>query len=104
MDHLESNRETFEPYMEDDESFDAYLGRMRGEAEWGGNQELVAASQLFKVRLLDEGIFCDPPCLAGFGPPSTLSYSRPHTLAFPCTLAEDLYPPRGDLTHRIRLH
>lgn len=50
MDHLESNRDVFEPYVEDDESFDGYLGRMRGEAEWGGNQELVAASQLYKVR------------------------------------------------------
>lgn len=49
MDHLESNREVFEPYVEDDESFDDYLGRMRGEGEWGGNQELVAASQLYKV-------------------------------------------------------
>lgn len=50
MDHLESNREVFEPYMEDDESFGDYLGRMRGDAEWGGNQELVAASQLYRVR------------------------------------------------------
>lgn len=50
MDHLERNRDVFEPYMEDDETFGDYLGRMRGEAEWGGNQELVAASQLYKVR------------------------------------------------------
>lgn len=35
--------------MEDDEKFDDYLERMRGDAEWGGNQELVAASRLFKV-------------------------------------------------------
>lgn len=40
----------FEPYMEDDEPFGAYLRRMRGDAEWGGNQELVAASQLYKVQ------------------------------------------------------
>lgn len=50
MDHLERNREMFEPYMEDDESFGDYLDRMRGDAEWGGNQELVAAGQLHKVR------------------------------------------------------
>lgn len=50
MDHLESNRDAFEPYMEDDEYFDDYMERMRGEAEWGGHQELVAASQLYKVR------------------------------------------------------
>ena len=50
MDHLERNRDKFEPYMEDDEPFGVYLGRMRGDAEWGGNQELVAASQLYKVH------------------------------------------------------
>lgn len=51
MDHLERNREVFEPYVEDDESFDDYLERMRRDAEWGGNQELVAASQLYRVSL-----------------------------------------------------
>lgn len=50
VNHLEDNKEVFAPYMEDDEPFDDYIGRMRGDAEWGGNQELVAASQLYKVR------------------------------------------------------
>lgn len=50
MEHIEIKRDSFEPYMEDDESFDDYLGRMRGDAEWGGHQELVAASQLYKVQ------------------------------------------------------
>lgn len=49
MNHLADNKEVFEPYMEDDEPFDDYIDRMRGDAEWGGNQELVAASQLYKV-------------------------------------------------------
>lgn len=55
MDHLERNREVFEPYMEDDETFGDYLERMRGEAEWGGNQELVAVSQLYKVHCVCRG-------------------------------------------------
>lgn len=50
MEHIEKNRENFEPYVEDDEPFGDYLVRMKGDAEWGGNQELVAASQLFQVR------------------------------------------------------
>lgn len=50
VNHLEHNRQVFEPYMEDDEPFDEYIKRMRCDAEWGGNQELVAASQLYKVR------------------------------------------------------
>ena len=49
MEHIKENQEIFEPYVEDDEPFDDYLFRMRRDAEWGGNQELVAASQLFKV-------------------------------------------------------
>ncbi|CAM9337729.1 unnamed protein product [Hapterophycus canaliculatus] len=52
MDHLERNREVFEPYVEDDESFDDYLERMRRDAEWGGNQELVAASQLYRANVV----------------------------------------------------
>eukprot|EP00903_Cladosiphon_okamuranus_P014076 g13083.t1 len=52
MDHIERNRDAFEPYMEDDESFDNYMGRMRGDAEWGGHQELVAASQLYKANVI----------------------------------------------------
>ncbi|CAN0126375.1 unnamed protein product [Scytosiphon promiscuus] len=52
MDHLEKNREVFEPYVEDDESFDDYLARMRRDAEWGGNQELVAASQLYRANVV----------------------------------------------------
>lgn len=57
MNHIETNRDAFEPYMEDDESFDDYLGRMRGDAEWGGHQELVAASQLYKVRVVEADRF-----------------------------------------------
>lgn len=58
MDHIENNRDAFEPYMEDDESFDDYMGRMRGDAEWGGHQELVAASQLYEVRRWSKSMAC----------------------------------------------
>jgi hypothetical protein len=33
-----------------DEPFDAYVGRMRRDGEWGGHHELYAASRLFRVR------------------------------------------------------
>ncbi|CAM9636925.1 unnamed protein product [Choristocarpus tenellus] len=52
MDYMEKNRDTFEPYMEDDEPFDAYIKRLRRNGEWGGHQELFAASQLLKVNIL----------------------------------------------------
>ncbi|CAM9499007.1 unnamed protein product, partial [Ascophyllum nodosum] len=52
MEHIKENQEIFEPYVEDDEPFDDYLFRMRRDAEWGGNQELVAASQLFKANIV----------------------------------------------------
>jgi OTU domain-containing protein 3 len=46
--HIEQQRESFEPFLEDDEKFDAYVARMRRDGEWGGHQELFAASQLLR--------------------------------------------------------
>ncbi|CAM9585282.1 unnamed protein product [Discosporangium mesarthrocarpum] len=52
MDYVEKHREVFEPYMEDDEPFDAYVRRMRRDGEWGGHQELFASSQLYKAHII----------------------------------------------------
>lgn len=38
------NRDGFEPFIEDDEPFDKYMGNMRKDAEWGGHLELQVAS------------------------------------------------------------
>ena len=46
------NKEYFEPYIEDDESFDDYIIRMGKQSEWGGYQELYAASQLYKIHIV----------------------------------------------------
>jgi len=50
MQHIEDHRGDFEPFMEDDEKFEAYLARMRKDGEWGGHQELFAASQMLEGR------------------------------------------------------
>lgn len=42
----------FEPFMEDDEKFDGYLARMSKDGEWGGHQELYAASQLIPASFI----------------------------------------------------
>ena len=42
MTYIEERRDHFEPFMEDDEKFDAYIHRMSKDSEWGGNQELFA--------------------------------------------------------------
>ena len=50
--HIETNRNDFEPFIEDDEPFETYLQRMRENAEWGGNFELAAAVQCFGVTIV----------------------------------------------------
>ena len=46
MDYISQHEEHFRLFMEDDESMDDYLARMRSPREWGGHQELYAASQV----------------------------------------------------------
>lgn len=38
--------------MEDDEKFDAYIDRLSKDGEWGGHQELYAASRLLSVSFV----------------------------------------------------
>ncbi|CAM9588873.1 unnamed protein product [Chrysoparadoxa australica] len=52
MDYIEKEREFFSPFIEDDESFEDYIQRMRKRDEWGGHQELYAASQLWQVNII----------------------------------------------------
>lgn len=49
VEYMEANPDDFAPFMEDDETWDDYVPRMKREREWGGHQEIVAASRLFKV-------------------------------------------------------
>lgn len=51
MDFIEQNSEHFELFIEDDESFVDYLNRMRRNGEWGGHQELYAASQVLNINI-----------------------------------------------------
>lgn len=51
MKYVETNREDFEPFMEEDEKFDDYIFRMKREKEWGGYHELYAFSRLFQYNV-----------------------------------------------------
>jgi OTU domain-containing protein 3 len=50
-DYIFYNRQDFEPFIEDDEPFDAYLTRMRRNATWGGHLEIQACSMLYQVNI-----------------------------------------------------
>jgi len=50
--YIESNAEYFKLFMEDDESIEHYITKMRSCNEWGGNQELYAASQCFDTNIV----------------------------------------------------
>jgi len=50
-DYIFYNRQDFEPFIEDDEPFDAYLTRMRRNATWGGHLEIQACTMLYQVNI-----------------------------------------------------
>ena len=50
--YVETHRDHFMLFMEDDEDFDDYVSRMKTTREWGGHQELYAASQTFRVNIV----------------------------------------------------
>ncbi|GBF88560.1 hypothetical protein Rsub_01275 [Raphidocelis subcapitata] len=45
-DLMEARQGEFEPFVEDDQAFDAYLKRMRKDGVWGGHLELFALSHV----------------------------------------------------------
>ncbi|KAH7624023.1 hypothetical protein Ndes2526B_g01276 [Nannochloris sp. 'desiccata'] len=49
--HIKTNKDIFEPFIEDDEPFDEYIERMADEGTWAGNLELQAASIQLKANL-----------------------------------------------------
>jgi OTU domain-containing protein 3 len=38
--HMVENRDNFEPFIEDDQKFDAYIEEMSRDGKWGGNLEI----------------------------------------------------------------
>jgi len=56
--YIESNAEYFKLFMEDDESIDQYIRRMKSCYEWGGHQELYAASQCFDTNIVIHQLHC----------------------------------------------
>lgn len=50
--YIESNAEYFKLFMEDDESIEQYITKMKSCNEWGGHQELYAASQCFDTNIV----------------------------------------------------
>ena len=49
VDYMIKHSDHFQLFIEDDEPFDDYISRMRTNCEWGGHQELYAASCCFNA-------------------------------------------------------
>ena len=49
--HMSQHAEEFKLFVEDDESWEDYLGRMRKDGTWAGQIELVVASRVFSLKL-----------------------------------------------------
>ena len=59
MDYVESHEDDFSPFMsfgeseeEEDKDFEAYVARMRTDAEWAGQVELIAAAQALTISIV----------------------------------------------------
>lgn len=52
IDYIVAHSEHFSLFIEDDEPFNDYVGRMRDVGEWGGHQELYAAAQCLEVNIV----------------------------------------------------
>jgi OTU domain-containing protein 3 len=60
-DYMEQNKDDFQVFLvldddscvegDDGKDFESYIETMRGEAEWGGNLELVAAARLYERKV-----------------------------------------------------
>ena len=47
---MKENKDTFQPFIEDDEPIDKYIERMSKNTEWGGNLEIYALSMLLEAN------------------------------------------------------
>eukprot|EP01041_Mallomonas_annulata_P002827 gene2827-5555_t len=52
VDYISDHDDHFRLFMEDDEPFPEYINRMRKDGEWGGHQELYAASQCLGIDVV----------------------------------------------------
>jgi hypothetical protein len=51
VEYIEQNQEHFSLFMEDDETFNDYVERMKSNSEWGGHLELFSASQCLNTSI-----------------------------------------------------
>ncbi len=49
---LESNKEVYRFYIEDDVSIDDYIDEMRKDGVWGGQLEMTVLSELLKFNVI----------------------------------------------------
>ena len=50
IDYMKSNKEEFQPFIEDDQTIDEYIEEMSKDKEWGGNLEIYLFSKALKVN------------------------------------------------------
>ena len=50
VNYMKENKDTFQPFIEDDEPIDKYIERMSKSSEWGGNLEIYALSMVLEAN------------------------------------------------------
>ena len=50
VNYMKENKDTFQPFIEDDEPIDKYIERLSKNTDWGGNLEIYALSMLLEAN------------------------------------------------------
>ena len=78
VDYMDANRESFEPFVEDDVPFDKYTADMRKDGEWGGHLELQAISLCFGVNVIVHQLESSPWEIRNFPPSAPVIHLSYH--------------------------
>jgi len=68
IEYMLQNREDFEPFVEDDETFDDYIQEIEKDGEWGGNLELQALAMKYQFNAIVHQFNAPVFALANFDP------------------------------------
>jgi len=50
--YIEEHKDFFAPFIDDDDTFEEYVADMKKDGAWGGNIEIQAMSQYFKINIV----------------------------------------------------
>ncbi|XP_057838605.1 OVARIAN TUMOR DOMAIN-containing deubiquitinating enzyme 7 isoform X2 [Cryptomeria japonica] len=71
VEYIMKNRESYEPFVEDDVPFEKYCESMLEDGTWAGHMELQAASLVTQTNICIHRVFTSSTCFSLFHPDGT---------------------------------